>query len=162
MEREQAPDDRINADEIRDIALNCILPIAESAGVKHYRRVLRLIAVANDIVDWRREHNAPESDCARYIVAVKSVVSLVCSGQNATDYAAAMRAELDADTAEDHIDGLVAIEGPSPELLERRAAARERQAATSLVAARADRNLAREIRNARGPARERFNLPRAG
>lgn len=159
MQTNIAVSDRKDSDEMHlaDLALSTTLPIATDLGIAHAAMTKRLHNVFTDLVALKHA-SASEAHGRSYELAIASLVDTLWGGRAATDEQTAKRMELDADCAEDHIEGVMAIEGETPVLLDQHAAMLEKQAVTSRVRARFQRKKARSIRNTRVVARQRVGL----
>lgn len=148
---------RTDTDEfmLSDQALSAILPVANRLGLAHAAMVKRLVAVLADQVALKVA-GASEVEGGAIPNAILSLHDTLYGGAAMTCERTIMRMELDADVAEDHVEGVVAIEGENPTLLEMHADALDKQAAASRARARMLRRKARQIRTNRIVARHRI------
>lgn len=150
---------RIDVDDLglRDMALNAVMPACSRLDIGHYARAKHVYNVLADLVTLQAG-GGNEAEARAVVLAVTDLVDTLYGGVAATDDAVAARLELHADCAEDHIAGVIAIEGESATLLEEHAHALTKQATASLVLARSRQRRARQLRSNRGVARQRFGL----
>ena len=126
-------------------ALDAVLPMAKRLGENYALTVKRQHNTLADYVAWKAL-GANEAELMRVVMTHVELVRTLYSGPDATSEHAADRAELEADVVEDHVEGMIYIEGETPELLDKQADALETQASTSLVKARIKRRRARALR----------------
>ena len=142
---------------LADQAIAAILPTTNRLGIAHANIVKRLHHALADMAALKAA-GANEAEVGLIVNAVQSFADTLFGGHALTDEHTAKRMELDADVAEDHVEGVIAIEGENPSLLEMHADALEKQASTSRVRARFLRRRARQIRTTRTGARQRIGV----
>lgn len=159
MQNAQVVPDRRDADDwmLTDQALSAVLPTATRLGIPHARVVKRLHDAMADMVALRQA-GASEAEVGLIVNAVQSLSDTLFGGHAHTEAHVVARMELDADTHEDHVEGVIAIEGENPSLLEMHADALDKQAACSRVRARFLRRRARQIRTTRITAKHRLGV----
>lgn len=159
MHTANAVSTRTTADDfmLADQAIAAILPTATRLGIAHAKMVKRLHDALADICALRAA-GASEGEVGLIVNAVQSLSDTLFGGHAVTCEQTIKRMELDADVAEDHVEGVVSIEGDNPTLLEMHADALDKQAATSRVRARFLRRRARSIRTTRTTARQRIGV----
>lgn len=144
MKADDAVSTRTNTqDPLSEMAYHAVTPACDRLGVRHFDRIKRMRAILADLSELHHA-GASEAELREYEHAIASHIDGLTA--HVVDSHAIARQELDADTAEDQIEGLIAIEGRSPVLLEKYASALRKQSATSRVKAR---DVAREARQAR-------------
>ena len=144
-------------DPLADMAYAAITPTCDRLGVRHYDRIKRLRAVLADLTELHTT-GANEVELRAYEEAIASHIDGLTAGEHATDLTIVARMELDADIAEDAIEGLIAIEGQSPMLLEKHVSALRKQSVTSRVRARVVARIARSLRATRTVAASRLGV----
>ena len=142
---------------LSDHAANVVIPITDRLQIAHARIVRRLHDCMADVIALKQA-GASEAECRMYDDAFAMLNDQLFGGIEKTDDRTAARMELDADCAEDHIEGLLRVEGESPVLLRHHARALRRQSSTSRVRAIVQERKAETITQTRVVARERLNI----
>ena len=130
-------------------------PVCDRLGLRHYLKGQHLHTVMLDMVSLDA-NGATEAERVAFGLALLDLARTLKVAHS--DQRTVERMQLDADCADDHLRGIIKIEGESPVTLDAYASALEKSAQANIVAARDARRRARQIRTTRTVARERLNI----
>src|SRR5688572_19257967 len=128
MPHTDGPSTRTNPNEMNlsDAVAAVVGPVCERLGVRSYLRGHHLHAVMLDMVALDA-NGARESELVAYGLALLDFAKTLKPGAHLDDKTLA-RLQLDADLADDHLRGVLSIEGENPVMLEQYASALEKSA----------------------------------
>ena len=133
-----------------------IVDMCDRLGLRSYEKGRHLAAVMRDMIDLAAR-GAGEADLNAFGLSLLSLARTLKS-QDTTDDKTLARLQLDADIADDHLRGVIAIDGESPSMLDAYASALEKTASLNVAKARRMRRRARQIRSGRTVARQQMGL----
>lgn len=133
-----------------------VLPVCDRLGLRSYLKGQHYYAILLDMANLDA-HGANEAELMAYGLALIEWAKTLKSS-HPTDERVSARMLLEADTREDKVRGILAIDGESASTLEQHAQDLEAQAFTSIAHARIQRRKARRIRTMRTVARERLGI----
>lgn len=161
MQAHTDPPTRTNAIELDlDASVAAVVtPVCDRLGIRHWLKGQHLHSVMLDMVALDA-NGANEAELTAYGLALVDLARTLTTRPH--DEKVLARLQLDADLADDHLRGIIAIDGESPTALDAYASALERSASLNLASARLARRKARRIRSTRSDARVRVGLDITG
>jgi len=139
-----------------DTARKAMMALTERLGMSWERAAEHLAVVLKDMRSFANR-GANNRECHHYVGALIAELHALFPAARTSERDEA-RAELEADTREDHANGMLAIEGRTPATLDHHADTLMEQGVSSFTLMYRRREEARAIRSDRATARQRVGV----